>query len=605
MKTLESLTEQLRKQKMTDVALEKNLHRASVLAMVSAAYEVVSRECMPTPLYRLSYDNTAHNLKFESLDGRAVVPKQGTLEISMLDTLLASLLRERMPILWEGKTGIGKTFTTEKFARALFPADAYRILRLNQHMSNVQQPYVEGRIENGVVTIRLRKEELDRIAFLFIDEVNRGDSNQVLQMQDGRIILSTGERGELGIPLPEFNGGKWTINGDEKKPLHVVSAQNPSSTSDARYTGTKKTDAAMANRNLTMYIPNSAATIGASALMLADDNGQHPRFLTAYRTQLERFLGVKVDPAQLQTDWISMYAFTGDSRRTGHPMLRSASEFLDGLLLFTSRDLPQEYQRERATADAWTDQLRPYKVDFKYGSDLTAKSAALDKVNEIVQSFGEEVITRDITKVRKLADAVSMIRGYKSAFQDADPLKAYTTAPDFVTVEDIACASAIMLRDKQEKHDIDSTTLVDQVLRDYVSIGEHFAQGVKYGKPFAANDVDHSVYNLALQHAVKETMGSKSPVEKLIQDLGASAIILKKAEQGSETRKPLIARMVADLATVAGFTHQYRGSLDAKFAAEPDLGGRRRVFLEFYKQMKGGVATPDIYLQRLPRVFGA
>ena len=258
--TLETLSRTLQDRGISDPrTIEDRLHVASMLAFVEASHRVVKQTTMPTPLYRLVYDADAHNVQFDTLDGKAPVPKRNALDINMLDILLASVLKEKMPILFEGKTGVGKTYTVEQFMRAILPERNYKGLRLNANMSNVLQPYTEGRIENGLVKIALKQEELDSIAALFIDEVNRGDTNQVLQLQDGVIRLSSGEGGELGIPVPRYQDGVWVKDRENKRPLFVVSAQNPPTTKDAKYSGTKRTDAAQSNRNLQIDVPNSAS----------------------------------------------------------------------------------------------------------------------------------------------------------------------------------------------------------------------------------------------------------------------------------------------------------------------------------------------------------
>ncbi len=612
--TLETLTAELKQRKVPDEQIEPTIHTASMLALVQAARSVMSEECMPTPLYRLVYDETNHHLQFQNLDGRAGIPKADALDISMLDMLLAATFREKMPLLFEGKTGIGKTFTTEKLGKTLFAPENYRVLRLNQTMSNVQQPYVEGRIENGVVKIFLKKDELERIALLFIDEVNRGDSNQVLQIQDGQVTLSTGERGELGLPVPRYANGTWTVDRENRKGLQVVSAQNPPASTDAKYNKTTRNDAAMSNRNVSLNVPNPMGSIGASVVFLGSGNGLHKKFISRYTSLLSQYAGVSPDKlTNVDTDWLSVYAFTTDSKKTEQANIRSAVEFLDGMLLLTSPDLEKVYEQERGLSQEWKEALRAYNVDFEYGQTLTPTANILEKVREIVQSFEEEVITRDITKVRKLADAVSTIRKHQQALDSPNPVKAYAELPKYVTVKDIACAMSIMLRDKQQKHDKDPTTLVDTVLKEYVTTVESFAGNIGYtwkralglGGPvednkFTPDNPSLSVYALALAHAFQETGKARTnKVETFIKDIATSVAILKRQSIGSEIKKPLLARYIADLATLAGFVDQYKNELEQKLTAKSELSTLKG----FYREVRMRGTIDDIYLQRLPRVL--
>ena len=72
--TLETLTTELKSKGVTDEQIEPRIHTASMLALVQAARSVMSEECMPTPLYRLTYDEANHHLQFQSLEGRATIP---------------------------------------------------------------------------------------------------------------------------------------------------------------------------------------------------------------------------------------------------------------------------------------------------------------------------------------------------------------------------------------------------------------------------------------------------------------------------------------------------------------------------------------------------
>lgn len=611
--TLETLTAELKQKGTPEAKIEPTIHTASMLALVQAARSVMSEECMPTPLYRLVYDETDHHLQFQNLDGRAAIPQADALDISMLDMLLAATFREKMPLLFEGKTGIGKTFTTEKLGKTLFAPENYRVLRLNQTMSNVQQPYVEGRIEHGVVKIFLKREELERIALLFIDEVNRGDSNQVLQIQDGQVTLSTGERGELGLPVPRYANGTWTLDRENRKGLQVVSAQNPPATTDAKYNKTTRNDAALSNRNVSLNVPNPMGSIGASVVFLGNGNGQHKKFMNRYTALLSQYTGIPADKlTNVNADWLSMYAFTTDSKKTEQANIRSAVEFLDGMLLLTSPNLEKVYEQERGLSQEWKEALRAYNVDFEYPQALTPTANILEKVREIVQSFEEEVITRDITKVRKLADAVSTIRKHQQALDSPNPVQAYAELPKYVTVKDIACAMSIMLRDKQQKHDKDPTTLVDTVLKEYVATVEDFAGKIGYtwkrilglsgaeDNKFSPDNPSLSVYALALAHAFQETgKAKKNKVEAFIKDVATSVAILKRQTMGSELKKPLLARYIADLATLAGFVDQYKNELEQKLTAKSELSTLKG----FYREVRMRGTIDDIYLQRLPRVL--
>lgn len=617
--TLERLVTALeQKGIISERELDRKLHAASMLALLEASRGVVHTTTMPTPLYSLKYDTAEQSLQFKILNGKAPVPQAETLYINILDFLSAALLREKMPILLEGKTGVGKTFTVEQLFKTLLSEKNYSILRLNATMSNVLQPYTEGKIEGGLVRIALKEAELDTKAALFIDEVNRGDTNQVLMLQDGYIRLSSGDGGELGVPVPVLAQRKWTLDKEHKRPVFVVSAQNPPATKDPKYSGTKRTDAAQSNRNVEIDVPNGSSSIGASALLLSGENGQHARFLASYKKILARNLGVDENIfTDLAKDWIHLYAYTTDPHKTTCPVMRSSLEFTDGLLALLSPSLKQEFAYEKEVIADWNPLLRRYGVDFSYAPTLDESAIPMQKVLSIVQSFKEEVITRDIVKVKKLADAISLIRRVKRALAQENPTETYLQSPNYITVQDIACGFAIMLNDKQEKHEHNPVTLIDAVLKEYVSLTTTYAAKIGYNSPFSLEDPNMTVYDLAYQHAVQESARGASLLERVlgtvpkernvtayIRDLGASVSELKRLEQGMEYRKPLLMRMVADLTTLAGFVHEHALPLETAFLSSPNSSSRKSLIQNYFRRQRETVGIADIYLQRLPRVLG-
>jgi len=624
MKTLETIVRELKEKGIQDTEISAKIHAASLLAFFEASHSVVNGTTMPTPLYRLTYDDQNHNLQFQTLEGKAPVPREGSLDVGALDLLIGSLLREKMPLLLEGRTGVGKTYTVEQFFKAILPSGNYKSIRLNANMDNILQPFTRAEFENGLLKTFLKTEELEKIAVYFVDEANRADSNKTLQLQDGEVRLGSGERGELGIPIPVYveeqeGNGSFTWKVDGKRPLFFVSAQNPPQTKDAKYSGARRTDAAQNSRNLQIDIPNTASAIGSSVLLLNNGNGQHAEFMETYRGALARNLGIKADTLDtLAQDWISMYAFTTDPKKTYCPNIQSSLEFLDAVLGIVSPDLKADFEHEKAVSAEWSDALKAHKIDFTYTSTLEETAAAMGKVRDVVQSFEEELITRDIVKVKKLSDALSLIRRLESAESLAQPAESFERSAKYITVQDTACALAIMLHDKQEKHNVSAVPLIDTMLNEYTGIAQSFAQQIGYKQPFRADDPNMAVYNLAFQHAiqstgkqsladkVRATTGSitNSYVHSFIDALGASTATLKRLEEGKEFRKPILARMIADLATLAGFANQYSSEAEEVLKNSESTKEKIIGMKNLYQEKRKTGSIPDIYLQRLPRVLG-
>jgi hypothetical protein len=618
MKTLQLLSQSIEHQiKGLNIPAEKKyahvsdrLHAASMLALVQASYSVLHTTTMPTPLYRLVYDDENRNIDFKLLQGNARVPSEHSLDIDMFQIIAASLLRDKMPLLFEGKTGVGKTHTSEFLFKTILPPENYSMLRLNANMSHVLQPYMEGYVESGVVKIRLRTQKLREVAAIFIDEVNRGDTNQILGLQDGTITLSSGERGELGIPIPNYARGEW-VESEEKRPVFVLSAQNPPATKDAKYSHTRRSDAAQANRNLEIDIPNSVTSIGASILLLDSLSDLHGPFRREYAQLMAKYVGVASEKIENMDDWLSVYAFTTDPKKTDCISMRSSVEFIDAMLCMTSPNISNVFAEDKQVVADWHTYLQDYGVDFSYASSFVEDTEEIKKITAIVNSFKEEIIPRDVVKVKKISDAISTIWRIRKSLDAADPVSKYLDMPRYITVQDVACGFAIMLHDKQETHEKDTASLVSGVLKEYAGITEEVANALTYNYPFSAQDPRMSVYGLAFNHAISTTDNKKllgginytgqEQIPLFMHSLGVSVGKLRQLDAKSEIRKPLVARMIGDLTTLAAFTHQYRADLEKIF----QNGGRKMdEFKKFYIGRRGNLNTPEIYTHRLTRVLG-
>ncbi len=624
--TLDRITRALSQQGVAQDEVADKIHTAGMLAFVEAASTIVNRSAMPTPLYRLEYDETTHTVDFTNANGRAYVPNPNALDMNMLDTLVASLLKEKMPLMFEGKTGVGKTYTVEQFFKTILPKNNFRGLRLNRNMSNVLQPYTQGKIDNGQVRIELNEEACDEVAAIFIDEANRGDTNMILALQDGVVRLSSGEARDLGIPIPQYvkqaDGTMiWDTNPEEKRAPFVVLAQNPPATKDAKYSATKRTDAAQNNRNLQIDMPNSASKIGESVLLLDAENGHHRRFLDEYRKEFARLTGIEQDTlATINQDWINMYAFVTDPKKTACPSIQSAVEFTGAMLTMVSPTLAEDFEYNKQTVEDWNKVLKGYGVQFKFDGTLDETATSMEKIRTIVTGFEEDIITRDIGKVKKLSDAVSLTRRIKGSLATSDPVATYDQTPNFITVQDAAAGFAIMLDDKMEKDGQKPATIIDTVMKEYTSVVQNFANKIGYQAKFSSHDPNMSVYQLAFKRAcinmskqsglggmIRSAVsgGTNYPLTTgFLRDLAASVAELRRLEKGNEYRKPILARMVADITTLAGFADQYKDQLESQLARASDDTEKRNIIKSFYKEQRGKTSTPDIYQQRLTRVLG-
>jgi len=295
-KALELIATELARDGYNQSEIKEKLHQAAFLATIESASQTMGSRVAPTPLFRIAYDQDSSSLEFTFLEGKGLVPAKSAIDVDYADFVFASFQCDRVALLSEGITGTGKTYTLEQVLKTVYDADNRRGIRLNTNMSNVLQPYIEGRVDpnEGVLRININKKAVREIAALFIDEQNRGDTNAILGLLDNQVVLATGERAELGLPIPQIN-----VNGkdvkidfeDEKvKPVAVHSAQNPP---NPEYSGARRTDGAVGNRQVRINYPNMALNSGAATINMTEQfNHHHQTFMDLFTVKLANYLDV-------------------------------------------------------------------------------------------------------------------------------------------------------------------------------------------------------------------------------------------------------------------------------------------------------------------------
>lgn len=633
-KTLELAILKTAKQGLKYPEIRKLISQAAFLATIEAISQVTGPKVTPTPLYRISHEQ---GLEFNFLEGKGPVPKTGSTDIDYADLVYASLKCGRVPLLAEGTTGTGKTYTLEQILKTAYSQQNHRGLRLNANMSNVLQPYIEGKIDpnEGVLRVNINKEAVRQIAALFIDEQNRGDTNAVLGLLDNQVVLPTGERAELGLPIPEISveNGKLTIHYNDKvKPIAVYSAQNPP---DPEYTGTRKTDGAVGNRQVRINYPNMALNSGASTLnMTAQTNHHHETFMKTFTEKLAGYLGIQDDVmskllvpqnnteqenTRANQEYLNLHAFAFDPELSKNSFTKSAVEGADHIIMLTGgKTLEENFNEELQIAKDWTEQLKQYNVNFEYNTTIDTKSQSMLKVDSVRAAFNEELIERDKTKATRIADALSLITSYKQAYETAreqgtSPLEELRKLPAVLTFRDIASAYAIVLNDKmQGKNGVTPVSVINQAFADYTSLLTSFASKIWPEEfKFNVNDASMSLRYLCSFMAVKEISQEKNLTAdkyaaKMIDRINKTATTLRSLDDGSDTKKLLIARTNADLASLAGFVHQYRRHIADSFNKTPPskiVTTRYNALSDLVKEARNEVKT-NYTLPRVERIFG-
>jgi hypothetical protein len=584
---------------------EERLHASLLLAHVNALYRTLGSFSVPAPLYRFLYDAEANHLQLTETQGNAWVPRPGACDISALDIVIIANLRD-LPVLFEGETGVGKTYVSQSFLSTLLPRASCLSLRLsgNTFLNNVFQPFLEGRIENGMPVTRIKPQAVEQIAGMFVDEINRGDPQNVLQLLDNE-LYNAGEYVRLGLRIPHLRGGNVTP-GTRRKKLAILTAQNPPGTVDPRFATALELDAAVDNRLLKINFGNAAGSAGAALWLETEPADLHASFLVAFRTLACRFLGAEGNVLdQLGDDWLSLYAWITDPAWTEKPTLYSALELADLLIGALSGPLSASYQQERQVCRDWHARLglaEPRDMDL-------ADTERSQKIQAALGTFKVPVIFRDVVQVKKLADVLATLTSLKGASASADPVQSYLKTPRIVTVREVAWAAALMARNKQPDGSESVVPVINEVLTQYIALAERAQKATRYLRSrFDAGDANAGVKKLVLVKALRETVNARKGALHLRGQILALADKLRDHFSASEdVRNLLLMRLLADLLTLCGFLTDQEAAVDVVLAAAtpgtPDVPGQ---LLAIFHQMRqvNAPTVPDIYQHRLRRTLG-
>ena len=595
---------------------EEKVHTAMLLSFVSSLYTVVRRDCTPSPLYRVGYDKTNNIITMKETAGHSNTPDKTSIDITDLDILLMGDLRE-IPILIEGETGIGKTFVSQRYLSTVLAEGEYFSHRLssNAFMSNMFQHFQEGKMQNGMPVIEAKLDKIETTAAGIVDEINRGDPNETLQLFDNEMHLN-GTIYKLGIPIPEIKNQKYNPKSGRKKKMFLVSAQNPASSDDAKFTGTMQLDAAVDNRLLKVYMSNAAPSAG-STLWLAEAKGKrHELFLQDFKRRVSKYLGLEEKVLQAENNWLSTYAWITDSAKTDKPVLYSALEISDFMISIFSGNLINYYNYEKSIIKSWSDQLG---LDIEIKDSLT-ETEKIKKINEVTNSFKAPIIFRDIVQIKRVSDVLATLKNIKDALKSKDPMDYYLKAKKYVTVREVSEATALVTRNKQKANSPSPVNVINEILTQYCGLTEEYMKETKHLRPVFDIYDFQGIKNTAVFNALRENITGRGNISTLIGRIADHAKKLtSKISTSEEIKNVMIARSTGDLLTLCGFLNEYKDELEnykddasdkipaiKKYTKQTDTGKLFEAIGRFYclKQKENSVALADIYQHRIQRTMG-
>ena len=518
----------------------KDAQRELRKAFITTLYDTLEGVVSPTPYLEISEGN---NIDVRFLDGKARLPTPNTTEVNILDIDIASLFFDDFHILYEGVTGVGKTYTSDALFDTVYGPDGQYTLRLSGGVmgNSALEPFTTTTLVNGVPKTRIDPEKCGKYGALFIDEISRGDSQETFQVVDGKIHIN-GDTGYLRLPIP---GTK------RHKGLAIIAAMNPS---DAQHSSSLELDIAGENRFLKFKFPNGVAEAASSQLEKKANGSLHDKFWAEFAKRSGKEGG-----------WRENYPVITDLEQFADALDGQTKEFIDVALRFVGY-VPKETVARNAELmlQGGIQSRLSIKEDNDYKKILQAQG-----------TLKHGFVRRDLRKIRDLSRLFAFIKGVKSGTYDAH-----------VRLNDVAAGIGIVLESKT----VTGTgpgglmVLVNDARAAYASM--HTQAKVPEGYGLRQAVWQASVY-----------AGQEKGFDAYLSTLNGHMASLNTPVTGA-AQATLRSRVLADLAVLAYFSKAHES--DVKTVLKERGEGTFEAFGELYDEKK---AESSIYEHRLGSIL--
>ena len=510
---------------------------------IESLYETLDQVVSPTPYMEIIQGD---KVDVTFLDGKGRLPKPNSTEITSLDVDIASLFSDEFNILREGVTGIGKTYTTNALFHAVFGSDGHYTIRLGGGLlgASALEPFTVTKLESGVPKTHIDQAKCGKYGALFIDEINRGDTQEVFQVVDGEIHVN-GDTGYLRLPIPGT---------DRYKKLAIIAAMNPA---DAQHSSALELDLAGENRFLKFSFPNGVEEAGSSQLDRRAYQNLHDQFWDAFRKR-----------TGMKGTWRELYPLVTDPETVKSTLHHDAREFIDVALGYVGKD-PIEINKRN------NELLKEVGYEARC---IVKDDNSVQRVRDAQKNLKHGFVRRDLKKIHNLASLLGFIKGVKAGTYDTS-----------VSLQDIAASTGVVLESKKVTGSANgpALALVNDALAAYSDIRKDMNIPADIG-------LRELVWQAAM-HAGKE-QGFDAYNNTLVKGIDA---LNTKAQ--SVAGNVLRSRLAADLGVLAHFGNSYKPVVEAilKKGQNPEVA--LDAFRMLYEQKK---AQASVYTHRLSFVRG-
>jgi len=454
---------------------EKKFYDSAVQSFIESAYNTSMNTVAPVMLYRI---NPSSDLGVEFLDGQHKFPSDKTYDMSMVELIILSSIKG-MPLLLYGGTGVGKSYTVDKTLNSEFKSEFYHLIRLSMNNTNLIGDFVKVESDaSGNNKKFLPNEKAEKINALFVDEINRASSQQVLPLIEGKLTIA-GVDYKIGIPAVKLKYDSASNNIILEKSEKIlspffVSAMNPPSTKKAEYTETRDPDLAIKNRCLRIDIPEMTSNTNTAIWSVDKSNGNYSHTIKEFANRLVKRLGLKKNEKEMQelennlkSDWSEVYSYLRSNDKKSN-YYENAIEFmtLSGFFMggyFNEKSIDSNatkkslFERLFDSEQTFLDQAIEYLASKNYNTGRLGKMVfqigALSDQEKVIDDFMEKRLThRDIARVDELSELLSFYQNVKmtSADENSDFVSTLSKK-ELINIKDVQSALTLICYSKSQK----------------------------------------------------------------------------------------------------------------------------------------------------------
>lgn len=509
---------------------------------VSSLYNTLEGVVSPTPYLEVKEGD---NVDVKFLNGKGRLPTLNSTEVNVLDIDTASMFFDDFHVLYEGVTGVGKTYTSDALFNTVFgrEGEGWATIRLggsgvlaNNDPTDLWRHEVKFNDERFG---KIDPSKLSKYGAVFIDEINVGDPEKTFQVVDGK-LKENGGNYDLQIPIPGKDG--------EYKGVAILAAMNPS---DAEHNHARELTIAGENRFLKFKFPNGVAEAGSSQLEKILSGDLHERFWDEFSQK-----------SGMEGGWKEIYPIVTDPSQFPTDLDGETKEFIDSAVGYVGYDPKETFERNVELMQQGG--LSPnFSIDINHND----YKKILDAQGTLKHSF----VRRDLGKIKDLSRLLGFIKGIKNGSYDAD-----------VKLNDVAAGIGVVLESKT-------------------------ITGTDYGNLMAlVNDARISYAKMHEQMNIPKGYGLRQGVWQASvnagQDKGAKAYFNTlrsgmeqlNTQAGSASQATIRSRVLADLAVLEHFSKTYESDVTAVLKAKGD--DTFKGFRELYQSKK---AEASVYEHRL------